>query len=249
MRTSCLRRTVIGWFVGLAALAMGADVKSIIARHLEAVGGVEKLKQIKAMHIRAKGIFQGMEMPMRLWYKRPNRVRFEMDFQGQTMVQAYDGEKAWWIMPFVSGPNPQAMPEEEAKRFRHEGREFPSPFLNYGEKDYRFELVGEEDLEGTPVYRLRMTRPDGTKVDFFIDEETALILKQRVETTYQGQNVIAETVFGDYQAVEGLVMPFSIQTYVNGRLVNTMVIEEININIKVDDALFQMPSPAPSKGQ
>jgi outer membrane lipoprotein-sorting protein len=55
----------------------------------------------------------GMEFPGTVYSAAPNRQRVEVNVQGQQIVQAYDGETAWWINPFMGGADPQTMPAEE----------------------------------------------------------------------------------------------------------------------------------------
>ncbi|MBD3628578.1 hypothetical protein [Cyclobacterium sp.] len=49
---------------------------------------------------------QGMEFLGVNTQARPNKQRAKVDIQGQSMIQAYDGEDAWWLFPLQTGPDP-----------------------------------------------------------------------------------------------------------------------------------------------
>ncbi len=230
-----------GWSGVGAQRGWAQDIDAIIQRHLEVMGGVERLQSVQSMHMKGTMLFQGVEAPVEFWFQRPNRVRIETTFQGQKFVQAYDGETAWWIMPFMGDPTPKPMPEAQAKRFIENSQDFLSPFIDYKEKGYTVELVGEEEIEGTPVYHIRLKKRSERVIEYFLDKETAVLLRTRAEIQRENQTIQSETVFGDYQQVEGIAIPFSIQSYVNGQLMSQMTVQQVEINPEIDPALFHMP--------
>src|SRR5437899_11655558 len=79
----------------------------IIAKNIQARGGMEKLKAAKTTRFTGKiTVGPGLEAPLVLEHKRPNSVRFEITLQGLTAVQAYDGKSGWSIMPFEGKKDP-----------------------------------------------------------------------------------------------------------------------------------------------
>jgi len=42
-----------------------------------------------------------VQLPFRMELARPNRSRLEIQFQGQTAVQVYDGKAGWKLRPFL----------------------------------------------------------------------------------------------------------------------------------------------------
>ena len=85
------------------APAVGAQTADeIIAKNIQARGGLDKLKSVQTIKSTATmAMGPGMEAPGMLIQKRGNLARLEFTVQGLTAVQAYDGKNAWQIMPFT----------------------------------------------------------------------------------------------------------------------------------------------------
>ena len=104
---------LVAGLAGAAAWAQTAD--EIIDKHLQAMGGKEKLKAVQSQRISGKMVIgQGMEAPFTMEILRPNKMRMEFTIQGMTGVQAFDGTAGWSVMPFMGKTEPEAMPEDEA---------------------------------------------------------------------------------------------------------------------------------------
>src|SRR5215213_6450011 len=107
-----LRKTfawlLVAGLTGVALQAQTAD--EIIAKHLQARGGVDKIKTVQSQRITGKMVMgQGMEAPFTLEAGRPNKMRMEFTIQGMTGVQAYDGKTGWAVMPFMGKKDPEVM--------------------------------------------------------------------------------------------------------------------------------------------
>jgi outer membrane lipoprotein-sorting protein len=91
----------IGAILGLALLvaapsfAQTPTAEELVAKNLAARGGLEKLQSLNTMKVTGTVAFQGMDMPMTLLTKRPNKMRQELSMQGQSIVQAFDGQTVW----------------------------------------------------------------------------------------------------------------------------------------------------------
>ena len=107
MRKLMLLPLIVAVFA-LAALAQNLTVDEIIAKNIEARGGLEKLKAVKTMRVSGRiSVGQGLEAPVTMEFKRPRKMRMEFTLQGLTGVQAYDGKKGWGISPFQGKKDPE----------------------------------------------------------------------------------------------------------------------------------------------
>ena len=116
----------------LAGMATAQTVDEIIAKNLQAKGGVDKLKAIQTVRMTGKVSAQGMEMPMTIVSKRPNLMYQEMQIQDKKIISAFDGEKAWAINPFAGSEAPQELQgaqAEMAMRMRPSALPFQSRWL------------------------------------------------------------------------------------------------------------------------
>jgi len=224
----------------LVSLSFSQTVDEIISKNLKSRGGVEKLKAIETLMLKAKLVNQGMEIPFVLWAKKPNMLRTEITIQKNKIIQAYDGKNAWWVMPLLNINEPQPMPEDYAKQLK-EQQNFDSPFLDYKKKGYKIEFLGKDDLEGTEVYKFKLTKKNGKKYIYYLDEDSCIELKMEGTTIKDGKEIRGETIFGDYKEVDGIFFPFSMEKKSpSSQGGSQMTIEEIKINPSIPDGFFKM---------
>jgi outer membrane lipoprotein-sorting protein len=223
-------------------MLLGETLDQILAKNYESRGGLEKLKSIQTVKIKGKIVqsMMNLEMPLELWYKKPNKIRMESSFQGRKVVQGYDGKIAWWIMPFLGTDDPQEMAEDQAREVK-EMAESMDPLVDYKDKGYKLELVGKEDMEGTEVYKLKMTRKND-KIEYYcLDTESGIELKNSSYRKQGDSEILVETYSGDYQEVDGLMMAFQMEVKANNQTSVSMTFSEFKFNEDMDDSLFSMP--------
>jgi outer membrane lipoprotein-sorting protein len=218
----------------------------IIAKHIEAMGGRKKLDAVKTAKMSGKSIFQGgMEAPLTLEFKDPNKVRIEFTFQGMTGVQAFDGETGWFVMPFMGKTDPEKMSPDQVKEVE-ERADFAGPLVDYRKKGHEVELVGKDEVEGSEVYKLKLTKKSGDVEYHFLDAEYFLTIQLKGKRKFQGTEIEFEALFGDYKEVDGLMLAHSIeQRTVGGMGGSTMIFEKIEFNIDIPDDRFTMPKVKP----
>jgi outer membrane lipoprotein-sorting protein len=246
-----MTRKTFAWLLvaGLISAATWAQTADeIIAKHEAAMGGKDKIKAVQSERVTGKMVMgQGMEAPFTMEMARPNKMRMEFTFQGMTGVQAFDGKTGWSVMPFMGKTEPEAAPEEEAKKMQEQAS-MDGLLMDYKDFGRTVEMVGKEDLEGTPVYKLKVTQKSGDVAYLYIDAEQYMLLKQTGKTKVRGQEIESETVFGDFKKVDGLVFPYSIEQKAVGMPGGmTMTVSKIELNPSVADTRFTMPPPVEKK--
>ncbi len=224
------------------------SVDDIIAKNIEAHGGLAKMQAIKTVKMTGKVIVQGgaMELPMTLQTKRPNMIRMEASFQGKALVQAYDGTTAWMVMPLMGKPDPEVMPADQAKDVIDQA-DIDGPLVDYKGKGHKVELVGKEDIEGTDTYKLKVTLKSGDVSYMYIDAGSFLEVKTTSKQKQQGTEVESDTFYSDFKDVNGVLFPFAIETRIGGKPVSQIVVEKIEPGIAVEDGFFKMPAKSPEK--
>lgn len=249
-----LRRVAVALLTMVCATPMlhAQTVDEIIAKNIEAHGGAAKLKAIQSMKASGKAeIGPGMQAPAVQYQKRPHLIRREVTFQGMTMVQAYDGTDAWQIIPFQGKKDPELMPADERDEMIDES-DMDGPLMDYAAKGNKVESLGKDKLEGTDVYKLKVTLKDGAVETVYIDTDSNLEVRVDTERMVRGTMHKTTTVIGDYQQIDGVAEPFSFESsdadHPDQKAKITM--DKIEFNIPMDDSMFKMPAhtAAPSKG-
>jgi len=244
-----IRKAIALTFLACAALSIPASAQTVdelIKKNIEARGGLEKLKAIKSMRVTAKIHSEGMNLPLVLQIKRPGMVRGEAIFQGKALVRAYDGETAWQINPFDGLKEAEPMSGYDAKEMLYIG-DLDGPLVDYKAKGNTVELAGKEELEATPVYKLKVTLKDGEVKYLYLDAHNYLELKETWKQKGDGKATDVDTVYSDYKAVAGVMIAHSWETRVNGELDDRTSLEKVEVNISVDDSIFKMPKKTQEK--
>ena len=184
----------------------------------------------------------GMEAPIVLEQKRPGKRRIEFTVQGMTGVQAFDGERAWSLLPFMGKTDPEYASEEDSKNERDES-DFDGPLVDWKAKGHRVELAGKDPLPGGPAQRLQLTLKSGATRQVWLDAATGLVVRTLAMRTLRGREVALETDFGDYRQTSGVAFARSIETGVPGRPRRLrIVVESVEVNVPLDPDRFQMPA-------
>jgi outer membrane lipoprotein-sorting protein len=226
---------------GMWTWAQAQTVDKIVQKYAKTMGGAEKIKAIKTMKVEGKFIRQSMEAAVTIWAKRPDLIKLEIVFGGQTMVIAYDGKTAWTINPFTGSTEPKEAPKEETEDLAGTADMVNDPLIDYKKKGHKLELIGKEDMEGTEVFKLQLTRKNNKVSTFYLDAETFILLKTSTTRERSGQQITSDMVFGDYKPVAGVMMPHAMETYVNNQAVGSITFNSFEPNIKLEDGFFKMP--------
>ncbi len=240
-----LRTTLVAAATLLAtgASAQDATLEDVLQGHYETIGGVEAWQDLETM--KATGtmvVGGGMEAPFTMYAKRPRMQRIEFTVQGMTAIQAFDGEDGWMLMPFMGQTEPEQMPEDQSQAMR-EDSDIDGPLVGYEDEGNEIELLGTEEVDGTPAYKLKVTLPNGHERFYFLETEYYLPIKIAGQREQGEQTIEFETILGDYKEVDGLVMAHSIESRMKGMPQGgqTIIIEDMELNVPLADSLFAMP--------
>ena len=226
-------------FLGLLCQAQTVD--DIIAKNMEVKGGIEKLRTIKTNKIVGKMAMMGFETNVTMWYKEPAMMKMEMVIAEKLMTFGYDGKTAWQISPMTGSDDPQEVTGAQAEQVKDNADMMSDPLVDYKKKGFTIDLEGKEDMEGTPVYKLKLTKKDGKVVYYFIDAENYIELKTEMTRTVNDREMTTETFFGDFKEVDGVMMAHSMTIKMNGQDMGNITLESVELNVPLDDNFFKMP--------
>ncbi len=224
-----------------SGLASAMDAKEIVEKSIEASGGLENLRSVETTSIKGKALASGMEFPFIMYSARPNFLKLEVEIMGTQMVQAYDGEKGWTINPMAGITAAAEMSGLENKGFALQS-DMDGFLVDYEKKGYTIEYVGEDDVEGTPVYHLKVDTNDDVVIDMYFDQEYFLNIKTTTAITFEENVSESDSYTSDFQEVDGVVGPRSIETRVGETIVSQIVIESVEFNVEIDESIFEMPA-------
>jgi hypothetical protein len=228
----------------LPSIARAQSVEEIVARHIAARGGYERLKAVQSMRIvRTYGTF-GANIPVVITKKRPALLRIDQTLpNGRTATRGVTGPVAWDRSP--DGKVSERQPEAAAET-REIDADFDGLLVDYEKKGHKVAYRGRERIGGVDTHRLDVTLASGGTRTVYLDAESFLERRQAGSMTLPQGNTRAEVVltFSDYRDVGGLKFPFAIDEERNAFPVQTIAIytERIELDVPVDDAIFAKPA-------
>jgi len=246
-----MRRTVLvcAGFALWALPAMAQSADDVIAKYVKAVGGLDNVRAGTTLRRAGKFIGSGgFEAAVTQENKRAGLVREEFLLQDLTGVNAYDGRTGWKIQPWQGKKDPEPLGEEEMKSII-EDADFDGPLVDYQKKGNKVEYVGQDEVDGTDTYKLKVTLRDGTVLHYYLDAEYYVPIKIDTRRMIRGAEREYETTVGDYKQVAGWYLPYSYETNAKGSTdKSTIVYDKIEANVPIDDSRFHMPAAAKTQG-
>jgi outer membrane lipoprotein-sorting protein len=199
-----------------------------------------------------------VQLPFVMDLARPHKSRVELQFKGQTAIQVYDGTNGWKLRPFLNRLEVEPYTAEEMK-IASKQAELDGFIVDYAAKGTRIELDGMEKVEDRDTYKLKLTLKSGDVTHVWVDAKTFLEAKiegqpRRLDGTYHP----VEVYYRDYRAVNGLQIPFVLETRVLPVAKTALgfrdtpvppekiTIDKVEVNPKLNDSLFSKPQVAPT---
>ncbi len=178
-------------------------------------------------------------MPYKITKMRPDKFRLDFDMQDLSALQVFNGKVAWATAPWTGNTAPQQMPEDRAKDLKARA-DYDGLLYNWKSKGHLVELAGVDSVEGTMVYKIKLTRNDGAIEFYYIDTQKFMLQKQLSYCKMQGKDVEVEIFYSDFKNVDGIVFPFLQKTKMGGQLYSNVEYETIEIDKTVDEKIFEM---------
>ena len=222
--------------------------EEIINTYLEKTGGLDNWKKLTGIKTYSKINSQGREIPYQTIRLKNGKMLTKSEMQGKEIIQqAFDGNASW-------GHNSMTMKAEKndnetTENIKRETGDFPNPFVDYASKGYSLELLGNEIVEGTLCYKIKLTKKplliDGKEEEnvvfyyFDIENVVPIVIETKVKSG-SSKGMIYQTSLSDYQEVNGLFFAFSSTRKAKGRAEGqTVNITRIEFDPQIDESIFK----------
>jgi outer membrane lipoprotein-sorting protein len=240
------RSVALAGFV--CATLQAQTVDEIIAKNIQARGGIAKLRSLETLRQTARYTQGSLQATVVLENKRPSYYRQEFILQGLTDVTAYDGKTGWHISPFTGRKDAELLSEDDLKEIV-EDADIEGQLVDYRQKGHQAELVGHDAVEGTDCYKIKLTLKNGDLRYYYLDADSFLELKIETQRLIRGAVQYRDTVFGDYEEVSGLYFPFAMDTGEKGDPNRAKItLEKVEVNVPLNDSIFSLP-PSTQRGK
>ena len=218
----------------------------IVARHLEARGGAERLRAMETVTY-SKGLYRegsyvGSGRAFMAMARPYLKIVGDPDDSSSTFREGYDGSAWEWYR----SPGIVVRTVGAANAAMRHNLDPDGPFSDYREKGSRIERVADARVGGRPAYGIVLTLRDGVSALYLLDQKTFLIAAVRKTAPIHafGEAVATEERAGDYRAVRGILFSFSSAEVeiATGKELNSMTWGSIEVNRPLPARWFAPPS-------
>lgn len=202
----------------------GVTASSVVDDYFKAIGGKDKVANVKSVMITSNAAVQGMQLSLVQKNVTPNKSSVIVSMMGNVMQKViFDGTKGYQ----EANGQKKEMTGEELEKAKKES----APFADKAYKTGTLDRI--EPIDGNNAYVIKHG-----KKEIFYDVKSGLKVKE-VKTAKGPQGEIkVPVVFSDYKEVNGIKFPHKM-IQKNGPMTFEFITKEIKINEGVSDADFK----------
>ena len=220
-----------------------AALQDLIILILGAYGGPDKLKEIDALAMRAKGKLKEFSSISNAendfdcsMVSKGDKLRVEMAILGQQMITGYDGHEGWMQQGDVIYPTDPASVERIKVEIKHS---LEHELLDLLDEKAVVEQKGTKELDGKMCDVLTIKVPDEQLITLYVDQITHLVARSEFQGVDAEQGIPAKITndFQDYRLLLGTMEPFRIIEYTNDKKTTEAIQETTENDATITDAL------------
>jgi hypothetical protein len=215
----------------LKPVPLGMTPANVINTYLKAIGGADKIKDIKDLSYTATGNVQGQDIKLEYKYKAPDHILQAISLTASNTVVQKTLVKGDSVSMSSMG---QSQPVDDANGKKIKEQAVPFPELDYSKPGYLLSLAPDMDnIDGKDAYVVSLTSPSGVSSKEYFDAATGLKLR-RETTTGDAPGSIS---FADYKEVNGIMFPSSETISQNVEI--RLEVKDVKINSGLKDEDFK----------
>jgi hypothetical protein len=187
-----------------------------------------------------------------LWAK--GTTRFRVDWENSSSKHSYAIDQGKRIATHSKGPDHHP-PFVQVLRARPNFFPIFSLLAEWNSPHTTITLLRDQTINGHLAHVVcisvsqlgdsgyKILDPHITETTFFIDVETHFLLRisnMHPPGPVRVHQIDEYTDLSDYRKVQDLVLPFQQSTYIGGRLMSTRTIHTMQLDARIDDALFSL---------
>ncbi|MFC2157521.1 hypothetical protein ACFLT9_06755 [Acidobacteriota bacterium] len=208
--------------------SLAKSASEVIQRHLDAIGGLERLKSLKTMMITYSGFNTINQQPLvKRYFKYPHFIRHEFQATGEISIS--DGKSAW-------RKTDKGWSDISQSAWKY-SPDIYNDFVDFKKRGISYELLGVEAVDDHIYYHVVKAYADGEQRDLYFEAETGLFRMERRDFSI-GKDIKSHW---DYREINGVLIPhlFTVNIDIGFGRIHGGIITDIQVNVPIDDSLFQ----------
>ena len=206
-------------------VAEGITAQLVLEKHIEAIGGREKLENVHTLLLEGSSEIQGMLLGLEIKKTDKNQSSTVISMGGMPVQKIIFNKENGYMM--LQGQRIDNAEDANAVALKES-----APFMELAVKDAKLERM--EVVDGKEAYVVSF----GNNKEVFYDKLSGLKIKEITHGEMMGQPFTATISFSDYAAVDGIKFPHTINQAI-GPQEFIFKITKIAINEGVSDADFE----------
>lgn len=186
-----------------AQFVYGQTLNEIVAKHVAAMGGREKIISLSTLLM--AGTFQAtgdtVLIPVTTTKKHMMGSRIDIEANKTNNYQIITPTNGWIFTPVQGDKEPRPLIEDQFKAGQVQ-LDLHGPFINTEQKGYKIEMAGTEIVDGVICNKLKVTAPNKNVTIYSIDSKSNFIVKASTKMFQFGALEDVITTYGDYKQNE-----------------------------------------------
>jgi len=210
-------------------------VEAILQKHIEALGGREKLESIKTRHIVAQRVEpNGQSEPEELWQTSGGQSRMVTKYGNVVIVEVFDGKDTWKSV----NDRMIDLKLDEAEQIRREA--FVAWGLNLESIRSMLEYKHMEQIGDRNAHLIVRKTSGNLDERLYFDVESGLLIRRICSVPTVLGAFEYQVEYNDYQVMSDFLQPTKIRFAVPNITWTRQVIS-VEINPDINSTLFQKP--------
>jgi len=221
----------------LVQFAQGQSVAAIVAKYVEARGGMDRLLGIQSIYMEGtRNLSDGEPLIITRETKVQNKL-YRVDFdrgdnKGFVLFTANEGWRSF------GGVAPIKLTNAAVEDYQNE-LDIVGPLVNYAAKGHKAELLGKDTLNGVECFTIKLLTEKGKEVFYWLDAQSYLLVKSqekfRNDRDLKSRDVIM--LYSNYKGVDNVLFPHTI--LIKDMADNLTTFNKIELNIPIDAKLYK----------
>ena len=209
------------------------SVDDVLAKYLEAIGGVAKIDAITSRIVKGTVDVVGVSRGGRFetYAQAPNKISSLLEARPVgPLRQGFNGQTGWSRTPLGL----EILKKNEVMALQRTGDFYGH--LKLKDVYPKITLAGTSKIGYREVYVLEL-QAAGAVERLYLDTQTYLPVRSDILTTVGKVSAKAEIYYDDWQEVEGIKYPFSVSASVS-KATMVFTVKEVKHNVQIDPKVF-----------
>jgi len=220
----------------IATVINAQSLEEIIKKYSEA-NKQDKMASVTTVKITGRMSMMGMDLPLQMFMKNPNKIKTVTNFNGQEMVSVFDGVKGYSVNPMTGSAEPIEMTADQIKQTQN-SNVFQNYMANYL-KEGKLTLIGEEKVNDKSAFKIKANVSEGNSMDMYIDKASYLLVRTSTSVNAGGTTMTIDAYPSDYKETNGVLLPMKTTSSTQG-MEFSIIFDKVEVNIPIEDSVFKI---------